>query len=196
MKTVLYMIRHAESPFIFGEERTRGLSESGVSDAELIAELLANEPIDCIVSSPYARAKRTVQDVAASKGLPILEYEELVERPIKGLDYRAPWEELLVAIERSFADVDYALEGGETTRQAQQRAIPRIESLLHENEGKGVAIGTHGNIMTIIMNYYDSSYGFEFWNTTSKPDVYRMTFHERTLEKIERLWDPKSSNSL
>lgn len=33
MKTTIYMVRHAESPFVFGEEKTRGLSEKGLTDS-------------------------------------------------------------------------------------------------------------------------------------------------------------------
>ncbi|WP_309123010.1 histidine phosphatase family protein [Paenibacillus sp.] len=187
--TQIYMIRHAESPFVFGEERSRGLSEEGFEAARKVADRLESEAIHGIVSSSYVRAKQTVQRLAERNNLPIIEYEELRERPIKGLDYQAPWEELLAAIEKSFKDPDFALEGGESTRQAQERAIPVIRTLLKEYEGKNVAIGTHGNIMTIIMNYYDPSYGFEFWNRTSKPDIYKMTFVDGRLHKIDRLWE-------
>jgi 2,3-bisphosphoglycerate-dependent phosphoglycerate mutase len=61
---------------------------------------------------------------------------------------------------------------GETTRQAQERAIPIILKLLSDYEGKKIVIGTHGNIMTIILKYFDTNYGFEFWKQTSKPDIY------------------------
>ena len=101
-----------------------------------------------------------------------------------------PWKELLIAIDKSFIDIDYSLEGGESTRKAQQRAIPIIDKLLCEYKGKNIVIGTHGNIMTIIMNYYKKEYGFEFWNSTSMPDIYKMTFEFDRLKDIERLWQP------
>jgi len=189
MKTTIYMVRHAESPYAFGQEKTRGLSEEGFEAARKIANLLTDVSIDHIVSSSYTRAIQTVQCLADGKGLPIVSYEELRERPIKGLGYEAPWEELMKAIEQSFIDHDYALEGGETTKEAQLRAIPVIEHLLREYKGKNVVVGTHGGIMTIIMNYYDRSYGYEFWNQTSKPDIYKMTFDQNRLECVDRLWE-------
>jgi len=188
MKTHIFMIRHAESPFVFGEERSRGLSEDGFQAAMKVADILGSEEIHCVISSTYERAKQTVEFLADRKNLPIIEYEELRERPIKGLDYKSSWEDLLKAIEKSFSDLDYALEGGESTRQAQQRAIPIIFRLLDEYKGKNIAIGTHGNIMTIIMNYFDKNYGYDFWNSTSKPDIYRMTFLDGQLQNIDRLW--------
>lgn len=99
-----------------------------------------------------------------------------------------PWEELMISIEKSFIDIDFSLSGGESTRKAQERAIPIIEKLICEHKGKNIVVGTHGNIMTIIMNYYDKGYGFDFWNTTSMPDIYKMTFESNELKDIERLW--------
>ncbi|MNI38759.1 putative phosphoserine phosphatase 2 [compost metagenome] len=189
MKTTVYMVRHAESPFVFGQEKTRGLSEEGITEAKKVADRLEEVEVDYMVSSTYTRAIQTIQYLADRKGLPIIEFEELRERSIKGLDYKTPWEELLKAIEKSFVDLDYALDGGESTREAQQRSIPIIENLLKEFRGKNIVIGTHGSIMTIMMNYYNSNYGFEFWNQTSKPDIYQMTFIDNYLEGIERVWD-------
>lgn len=191
MNTTIYMVRHAESPFVHGEERTRGLSTEGFAAAVTVADLLEGVALDGIVSSSYTRAVQTVQELADRRGLPILQFEELRERPIKGLDYKAPWDELVKAIEKSLVDLDYALEGGESSRQAQQRAIPVFEQLLQQYQGKQIAVGTHGNIMAILMQYYDPTIGFEFWRSTSMPDIYKMTFHGNHLQSIERMWEVK-----
>lgn len=188
MKTTIYIIRHAESPFIFGKEKIRGLSEKGLADSRKIADIFKDTEVNCVVSSSYRRAIQTVQHLADRKGLSIIEFEELRERPIKGLDYKMPWEELLIAIEKSFIDIDLSLEGGESTRAAQERSIPIIGKLLCEYKDKNIVIGTHGNIMTIIMNYYNKEYRFDFWNSTSMPDMYKMTFELDELKDVERLW--------
>ncbi|WNQ11981.1 histidine phosphatase family protein [Paenibacillus aurantius] len=192
MKTILYMVRHADSPYVPGQERTRGLSAAGAAASRQIAERLKDLPVDGVVSSSYARAVQTVQPLAESRGLPIREYEGLRERLIGGEESEAPWEEIRNAIERSFTDHDYALEGGETTKEARLRALPILEELLEEYEGRAVAIGTHGNIMTILMNHYEPGCDYAFWQETSRPDVYRMTFDGRHLESIERLWSPEA----
>lgn len=121
--TTIYMVRHAESPFAFGQERVRGLSAEGIADAGRVAEYFTDIDIHYMASSSYARAIQTIQYVAEQKSLTIDEHEELIERPIKSLDYKAPWEILHEAIRKSFVDHDFALEGGETTRAARQRAI-------------------------------------------------------------------------
>jgi 2,3-bisphosphoglycerate-dependent phosphoglycerate mutase len=187
-RTTVYMVRHAESPFVFGQEKTRGLSEEGLLAAKLVADKLSGVSINHVASSNYTRAVQTVQYVADSRNLPIEQFEELRERAIKGLDYKAPWEELEAAIERSFTYIDYALAGGETTRQAQMRSIPIVQKLLSEHRGGNIVIGTHGNIMTAIMNFYDNGYGGAFWKRTSKPDIYRLAFEENQLAEVERMW--------
>jgi len=79
---------------------------------------------------------------------------------------------------------------GGTTRQAQAMAIPKILQLLTDYKGKKIAIGTHGNIMTIILNYFDKSYGYDFLMQTSKPDIYKVEFQDTELVRVERLWRP------
>ncbi|WJH36633.1 histidine phosphatase family protein [Paenibacillus sp. CC-CFT747] len=191
MKTILYFVRHADSPYVPGKEHTRGLSAAGAAASRQIAERLKDLPVDGVVSSSYVRAVQTVQPLAESRGLPIREYEGLRERLIGGEESEAPWEEIRNAIERSFTDHDYALEGGETTKEARLRALPILEELLEEYEGRAVAIGTHGNIMTILMNHYEPRCDYAFWQETSRPDLYRMTFDGSRLESIERLWSPE-----
>jgi 2,3-bisphosphoglycerate-dependent phosphoglycerate mutase len=188
MKTYIYFLRHAVSPFVFGNEKARSLSDEGRQAASKVAERLVNEGINIIASSSYIRAIETVQPLADLLNKPIHEFEELRERPIKGLDYELTEDELLVGIEQSFQDIDYCLEGGETTRAAQNRAIPVIEKLLYEYAGQKIVIGTHGNIMTIILKYYDNSYGYAFWQQTTKPDIYKLTFEGLKLNKVERFY--------
>lgn len=190
MKTTIYMVRHARSLYVPGRERTRGLSAEGRKAAARVADLLADIDVHVIASSPYARAVQTVRPLAERKGLEIAIYEELAERLIAGPDGRESWDDVKEAIRRSFADPDFALEGGETTRQARRRAVPVILGLLDEHRGRSIVIGTHGNIMTIILNHFDSRYGYAFWEASTQPDIYRLTFADDRLERVERIWHP------
>lgn len=78
------MIRHAESLFVFGQERTRKLSKQGEIDANKVAALMNNKEIDLIISSPYIRAIQTIKGIADVKGLEVKVLEELKERQLKG----------------------------------------------------------------------------------------------------------------
>lgn len=67
MITTIYMIRHAESPFEYGQERMRGLSEEGFVNAKRIAGIFTDIDVHYIASSPYVRAKQTIQSIADNK---------------------------------------------------------------------------------------------------------------------------------
>jgi 2,3-bisphosphoglycerate-dependent phosphoglycerate mutase len=187
--TTVYMVRHAESPFSLENERNRGLSARGFKDAAVVTEILKHKNIQAVVSSPYVRAIQTVQGLADELGLPIELYEDLRERPLAGLDYVIEEKDFMPAIERSFAETDFCLPGGESNQEAQRRGITALQRVIETHQGKNVAIGTHGNIMTIMMNYYDNSIGLEFWKQTSKPDIYQMEldFNDKLIS-MNRIW--------
>lgn len=188
VNTTIYMIRHAKSPFVVGQELTRELSTQGLIDAKKVADIMDNKKIDLIVSSPYKRAIQTIEKIATNKDIEIIVYEELRERQLKGA-FKLTEDEIYQAIKTSFEDIDFHLTDGESIRDVQNRAIPVIKNLLNNYEGKTIIIGTHGNVMTIIMNYFDKAYGYEFWKNTSKPDIYKLVFSGENLLSVHRLWE-------
>ena len=188
VNTTIYMIRHAKSPFVVGQELTRELSTQGLIDAKKVADIMDNKKIDLIVSSPYKRAIQTIEKIATNKDIEIIVYEELRERQLKGA-FKLTEDEIYQAIKTSFEDIDFHLTDGESIRDVQNRAMPVIKNLLNNYEGKTIIIGTHGNVMTIIMNYFDKAYGYEFWKNTSKPDIYKLVFSGENLLSVHRLWE-------
>ena len=147
-----------------------------------------NVEIDAIVSSPYKRAIQTIEGIANTKNIKIKIYEELRERQLKG-NFRLSEEEIHNAIRKSYDDIDFHLSGGESVRDVQIRAIPIIKDLLHQYMGKKIIIGTHGNVMTMIMNYFNKEFGYEFWKNTSKPDIYKLVFSGENLQSVQRVWE-------
>jgi len=188
------MVRHAVSPFVLGNERERGLSEKGHADAYRIKELLAEEKITYFVSSPYRRAVETIKYLAEASNQEIELYEELRERAIGSVEIEISEDDFLQGIRTSFNDKQYKMPDGESTQEAQERAIPVIKQLIQQHKGGKIALGTHGNIMTIILNYFDKKYGYEFFEQTSKPDIYKLEFEELELTHVERLWDSEVLN--
>lgn len=194
MKTYIYMVRHAVSPFVLGNERERGLSEKGHADAYRIKELLAEEKMTHFVSSSYRRAVETIKYLAEASNQEIELYEELRERAIGSVEIEISEDDFLQGIRTSFSDKQYKMPDGESTQEAQERAIPVIKQLIQQHKGGKIALGTHGNIMTIILNYFDKKYGYEFFEQTSKPDIYKLEFEELELTHVERLWDSEVLN--
>ncbi|AZN39441.1 histidine phosphatase family protein [Paenibacillus albus] len=126
--------------------------------------------------------------MADTRGLPVVCYEELRERRLHGPEYPLAGEEFLGVIQRSFEDKRFALPGGESFEEVQQRALPVIKQLLCEHQGKTVVVGTHGNIMAMLLNAFDERYDYEFWRSVEMPDVYEVEFDGEQLVEVRRLW--------
>lgn len=187
MKTHVYMVRHTESPFTLNEEETRELSEKGWSDAKRIATLLQAEQIDAFVSSSYRRAIQTIEIAARQLEKDIAIDPRFRERDLASHDHS--FENFEQAVEKAFADPTFSYPGGESNKVACDRGIAGLMDVLDTYPGKRVAIGTHGNIMSIIMNHFDDRFDFEFWKKTTKPDLYKLTFEEDSLLEVKRLWE-------
>jgi len=185
MKTTIYMVRHGESPYNEGNERTRGLTPKGKIDIKKVTKLLKGEGIDMIISSPYTRAILSVEGLSEHLNLDIKVFEDLRERHFAS--YIVEYEELMSSIRESFNDPDYTLPGGESNADCQKRAISVLKPILKEHRGKKIAIGTHGLVMTMMMNHFDPAIGMEFLNQLKKPDIYKMQFEGLELEEVTRM---------
>ncbi|HGH7179543.1 TPA: histidine phosphatase family protein [Bacillus luti] len=180
--TTIYFIRHAHSTYT-QDERERPLSEKGQLDAENVTRLLKDEHIDVVISSPYKRAIQTVQGIANTYNVSIQIEENLRERLLS--------KELVTdfndAVQKVWEDWDFAYEGGESNDVAQRRAVICMQNILKKYEDKNIVIGTHGNIMVLLMNYFDSKYDFRFWKTLRMPDIFKLNFHNEDLVSAERI---------
>lgn len=182
--TIIYFVRHAESPFIEGMERTRGLSDKGKIDAERIVSFLPTEGIDLFISSPYERAIQTIKPLADACDKDILIIEDLRERQI-GVLQEGNFKD---AKRKVYGDFSFAFENGESSVDAQKRAIDQLKRILHEHAGKSIVLGTHGDIMTLMMNYFDKQYDFDFWQSATMPDIYELRFEGTKFMQVTRKW--------
>lgn len=180
--TTIYFVRHAHSTYT-KEERERPLSEKGWNDATMVTSLLKKEEIDVVLSSPYKRAIQTVEGVAEHFQLPILVEEDLRERLLSV----EPLENFQEGIMKVWRDSMFSFPGGESNREAQKRGVTCMERILEQYEGKNVVIGTHGNIMVLIMNYFNEKYDVSFWKELEMPDVYKLTFSGKELQAAVKM---------
>lgn len=54
--------------------------------------------------------------------------------------------------------------------------------------GQNIVIGTHGNTMALIMNFFDEKYDFNFWKALEMPDIYKFRFEGSRLTKVRKVW--------
>lgn len=180
--TTIYLVRHAHSTYT-PEERKRPLSDKGRKEAEKICEVLQSYPVDVIVSSPYQRAIETVSPLAERLHKKIDLIEEMRERTLM----KGGANDFNQAIQAVWEDETFAWPGGESNRMARNRGVQAIEGILNRYQGQQVVVGTHGNIMALIMGAYDNSYGFQFWKSLSMPDVYALSFEGKRLIHVKRV---------
>jgi len=188
MKTYIYLVRHGESPKTENNERTRGLTDKGWSDAKRITELLKDESIDVFVSSPYRRAVLTIEELAKFHNKEILVFEEFRELEFSNEDRIINDKELYPIVNKMFSDPEYSLPGGESSKICMNRTIGILKKIVAEYEGQKIVIGTHGMVMTLMMRYFESKYDYDFLLKTTKPDIYRMEFEEGNVIDIKRIW--------
>ncbi|GKU80489.1 phosphoglycerate mutase [Paenibacillus sp. L3-i20] len=184
MITNLYFVRHAHSTYS-ADELNRPLSERGKEDARKVTELLKNENINVLISSPYKRAIQTIEGLTGIYGDEIVIEEDFKERLLS----EKPVDDFDSAIAKVWEDYSFSWEGGESNIVAQNRGVRVLEKVLEQYEGKNIAIGTHGNIMVLIMNYLDNKFDFTFWKQLDMPDIYKLSFHSQRLIEVKRIWD-------
>lgn len=183
MNNNIYLVRHAHSIYTPDEIR-RPLSERGEADAKRVTQILKEEHIDCVYSSPYKRAMQTVQGVADFFSVNLLIEECFKERKLA----EGPVADFTQAITKVWENDNFYFKGGESNKIAQQRGIQGLIEVIDEHPGKNIVIGTHGNIMVLMMNYFDEAYGFQFWQELEMPDIYKLTFTNTRLIDVTRLW--------
>ncbi|CAM4471614.1 2,3-bisphosphoglycerate-dependent phosphoglycerate mutase [Paenibacillus endophyticus] len=181
--TNLYFVRHAHSVYT-PDELTRPLSEQGLNDAKKVTEFLKDLSVEYVISSPYKRAVQTVEGIAAYIGGQLFILEDFRERLLSGM----PVDDFQAAIERVWDDTSFAWDGGESNAAAQKRGVEAMLQVLSSYPGKNVVIGTHGNLLVLIMNAFDQSYGFEFWKQLAMPDIYKLSFEGTKLMEVKRIW--------
>lgn len=149
-----------------------------------VTEIFKNMEIDVVISSPYKRAIQTVEGIAHGFGKEIEIEEGFKERTLSAV----PAEDFTFAITKVWEDECFAWEGGESNEAARKRGAEVARCILEKYKDKNIVIGTHGNIMALIMSYFDQQYDFTFWKNLEMPDVYKLTFDGRELRSVERLW--------
>lgn len=196
MITEIYLVRHADSNYSSGDEATRTLSERGRIDALTVTELLLKERIQAVYSSPYVRAVQTVEGIADRLRVTIDLDERFREREFAQFDsiVTDPFE----AMERGFIEPHFALPGGESIRDVELRGISAINEVLQKHNGKRVAIGIHGGIMTVIMHHFDTQFDANFLRQLPKPDIRKLSFKNANFvgaEKVGTFGDKSVSKS-
>jgi 2,3-bisphosphoglycerate-dependent phosphoglycerate mutase len=152
----LLLVRHAEPVRIdpgLGVPADPPLTERGHEQAARLADWLAAEGIDHVVTSPKRRSVETAAPLASALGLEVEVLDDLREYDADADEY-IPVEHMRAAKDdRWFAMIEGRWEeyGGEPVHTFRARVVPSIEQLVERHPGGRVVVVSHGGIINIYL---------------------------------------------
>jgi 2,3-bisphosphoglycerate-dependent phosphoglycerate mutase len=178
MEKQIFIIRHCAAE---GQPPSAQLTGKGFEQAHHLARFFDEIKIDRIISSPFLRARQSVEPLAQKKGLTVEVDERLSERTLS-TEVLTDW---LEELKTTYDDLEYRLPGGESSSEAMKRAVAVIDDI---EPDKNTLIVSHGNLISLLLKYYDSKFGFEQWKKLSNPDVFLLKISVNETS-FERLWE-------
>lgn len=182
--TTVYFVRHAKPNFGNHDDLTRELTEKGMEDRKLVTAFLWDKSIAAVFSSPYKRAVDTVKDFADAKQLEIKLVDDFRERRVE-----SRWiEDFENFCKSQWEDFDFKLSDGESLREVQKRNIEALWQVLETYPGKNVVVGSHGTALSTVINYFDSSFGYNEFQAirNAMPWIVRFSFENNRCLEIEK----------
>ncbi len=151
-------IRHGETRWNV-EARIQGhgdspLTAAGIAQAEAIAERLAGEEFDLLVSSDLGRAADTARRIAGRCAIAIVTDPRLRERNF-GVGEGMSYDEIGARYPGAFSrtreiDPDYTIPQGESRRAFHERVSAAFLDLARRHEGRRVTVVCHGGVLSSI----------------------------------------------
>jgi probable phosphoglycerate mutase len=159
--TTLMIIRHGETEWNralrFQGYGDSPLTEIGRAQAQALAERLADDPIDRLISSDLGRARETAGFIAAATGLEMATDPRLRERhygPFEGLtipEIEADHPEAYARFRTD--DPDFVLPGGESHRQHYERNVSFFEVYVRDHPGTTAVLVAHGGVLDSVFRF-------------------------------------------
>jgi len=159
--TRLYLVRHGQSggnlSGTFGGHSCTPLSDLGIRQAEITANLLTNKGVDVLYSSDLPRAVQTAEPLADLAGLEINKTCAFRERNVgvlEGLTFDESKErypkDYYALVKR---DINHVITEGESYRQLLRRGTAALNEILRTHAGKRVVIVSHTGTICYLTLY-------------------------------------------
>ncbi len=160
MTTEILLVRHAAhvelGRVLSGRRRDVALSREGLEQAEIIADLVAVEPVAAVYSSPRERAYYTAREIAERYGQKVRIAEGLDE-----VDFGAwagqTFDDLAVEPEWrrwNEARATARAPGGESMAEACSRAVAAVEAIATDHPDQTVVAVSHCDVIRGIIAHY------------------------------------------
>lgn len=160
MTATILLIRHAAhvelGKTLSGRRRDVALSQDGLEQAEIVADLLAVEPLQAVYASPRERAYYTARTIADPHELKVqiadaldeVDFGDWTGLPFNDLEGDPLWNAWNEA--RGTARPP----GGESMTEAVERSTKALEALAAEHNGQTIACVSHCDIIRGIIAHY------------------------------------------
>lgn len=175
----IYVIRHCKAT---GQSENAPLTDQGFEQAKSLAHFLSKTGIERVICSPYLRAQQTIEPYVNWGNTPMELDRRLSERVLSTSNL----DNWLGCLQRTFDDFDLSFDGGESSRQAMERAVEVVKEF-ESTESKCIAMVTHGNLMTLVLRHFNARFGFDEWAKLTNPDIFLVDVGENK-PKVERVW--------
>jgi probable phosphoglycerate mutase len=152
----LLFVRHAEPERIApgtGVPANPSLTANGKEQAQRLADWLAHDEIDAVLSSPQKRAIETAEPVAAAHGLTVDIVDGLVEYDVQS-DHYIPMEELRATNDPRLQDMmegRWETFGGESPDVFATRIRETLDAVIAAHSGERVVAVCHGGVINVAL---------------------------------------------
>jgi probable phosphoglycerate mutase len=162
--TTLFLIRHGLTAVtgsrLYGRTEGIHLDERGRRQAAALVERFAGVRLSAIYSSPLERCVETVKPLATARRLEIRTSDALIEmdagdwtgRTLPSLRRTKLWD----TVQRSPSRFHFP--AGESFVDAEARILDQIERIVTRHPRGRVVIGTHGDLVRMLVSHYTGAH--------------------------------------
>jgi probable phosphoglycerate mutase len=173
--TTLFLIRHGLTAVtgsrLYGRTAGISLDERGRRQAATLVDRFDGVRITAIYSSPLERCVETLEPLASSRRLEIRGSDALIEmdagdwtgRTLRSLQRTKLWN----TVQRSPSRFQFP--AGESFVDAEARVLDEIERIVTRHPRGRVLIGTHGDLVRMLVSHYTGAHLDQFQRVLADP---------------------------
>ena len=158
--TRLYLVRHGQvadgHTDRYHGQNDVALSPTGIRQCEALAAYLQDVPFAGIYSSDLERTRLGAEIIGRGRGLtvqPLPEFREIHFGIWEGLTFQEIMDRYPEELRRRFDDLaNYRIPGGESLKDLEARALPKLAELRQRHDGQSFLLVAHAGINRVILS--------------------------------------------
>jgi probable phosphomutase (TIGR03848 family) len=158
--TTFHLVRHASHDrlghMMCGRMPGVTLSAQGLAETKALAERLAREPVQAVVSSPLERAQQTAKPIADRHGLAVEKVDQLNEIDIGAWSGRTFPELEADPVWAAWNQARFVTRppGGETMLDVQARSVSALDRLRERYREAQLVLVSHADVIKAVIAHY------------------------------------------